>query len=226
MAAKIWNIAALRPITHQFGYLRDNPRKNVQSSKTIPEIIRIADGYFQEEKYITQVWRDVSFELANLLAEIYSNLRSRLSLPDEYQVIHVRRPDEKHHLISPLNIGALDNLYFKNSCEKIPTENRMLLISQKTELGDTINFIRPKFVFDSTETTAWETLAIMSFAQNLIGSNSTLSWWGARMCVSNGGNAYLPDKWSIGDNFETNKLFFSGLNLLRSSWMSGTESHY
>jgi hypothetical protein len=226
LAAKLWDSSLFRQSIHNLGYLRDDPRQNVDSSKKSPKRIRVADGYFQSNDYVEKVWIHVSIELQNVLIGVFENLRKRLFIPDSFQVIHVRRPDEKHHLRSPLNLGALDNFYFKNASNVIPNANRILLISDKTDLGETYKFISPSYVFDSTETTAWEALAIMTFAENLVGSNSTLSWWGARMCRANGGDAYLPEEWSKSGIFDSQELDFGGLHRLPSSWISDLESGY
>jgi hypothetical protein len=50
-------------------------------------------------------------------------------------------------------------------------------------------------VYDSSDATAWDVLTDLANSDVVIAANSTLSWWGAWLCVQNNGLAFLPSIW-------------------------------
>jgi hypothetical protein len=68
--------------------------------------------------------------------------------------------------------------------------------------------LKPDLIFDSSNSSAWDALAIMSQAEILHISNSTLSWWGGFGAIEFGKKVYLPSPFYKSlSALETNEIF-------------------
>jgi hypothetical protein len=61
------------------------------------------------------------------------------------------------------------------------------------------------FVFSPSNSSAWQTLRMMSMAESLVLANSTLSWWGGFL-ASNKGNAVLSPNPFYKNDLQSNEV--------------------
>ena len=224
--ARGWESIHLRKKVERLGYVRDDSRYDVPSTTSYPKQIRFSDGYFQNNAFIDSVWDHVDKELIPFISSHFQKVTTRLSIPDAYVAIHVRRSDRIELLKLKAHIGIMSNDYFINAIENIPTTKSILMIENEEDCGSLIEILKPDMILDSKSTSAWDTLAIMAHAKNLIGSNSSLSWWGAKLAVKAGNRACLPDSWSQHNNVDMNKLKFPGLDLVSATWFDPQSPKY
>lgn len=145
----------------------------------------IISGYFQDQVYaeagLPIIERIVLKKGEDVSIDFVSNL------PVNYQVFHYRRGDFVGH---PNNFGTLDPQFYINNMDRdLPIV--VLTDSYKVAINDFSDLKNLK-VANPSEIDPWMALNIMSKADVVIGSNSTLSWWGCFLAVRNGASAVLP----------------------------------
>lgn len=145
----------------------------------------ITSGYFQDQVYaeagLPIIERIVRDKGKTVSIDFISNL------PDKYQVFHYRRGDFVGH---PNNFGTLDPQFYLNNVHRdlpivVLTDSYEIAVSDFSDLKD-LRIANP------SEIDPWLALNIMSKAEVVIGSNSTLSWWGSLLAIRNGAIAVLP----------------------------------
>jgi hypothetical protein len=95
------------------------------------------------------------------------------------------------------------------------------LTENREDAKELVKNLKPQLVLDKFDTTPWETLAIMYGASQFLGANSSLSWWGARLCSANGGEVWLPSQWSYWKNIDPMDYHFNGAKIVNASWVQG-----
>lgn len=225
LANHLWHrLHILHPLLTWLGYYRENPNSSVPQSPYIPIPMRYAYGYFQNGKVIEQMLDQVKVELVPIVAANLQVLRDKFELDTPYTVIHVRRYPTKGFKLSPIQFCNLDSSFFVDWAEKNSGEKIILLAEFEDQVVDIVQTLSPKLVLDSSKTSAWDVLAIMAGAEKCLGSNSSLSWWGARLCSIFGGETWLPANWSYWNNVDTKAFHFPGCKLTNSKWdISGFE---
>lgn len=174
-------------------------------------------GLFQDAYLVEQVYAEIKSEIDFVLMNSMKSLTNRILIPDHYLLLHVRRSD---YPIShgPSNfIGQLSDRYFIELAEdsKLPI---ILLSEHEADITDLRDAIKPHLVLSSSQTNSWEVLALMSNAEVFIGSNSTLSWWGAFLATKKGAAAWLPSEWSQWSNIDSRNFFLNSIRYASSSW--------
>jgi len=133
-------------------------------------------------------------ELEVVLDELNSHLKTITKpqiLPKSYGVLHVRRGD-----FDSINFGHLSVQYFSESIAALPKVSETILVSDSPDqVSDLAAELNISTIFGPEQLDPLETLAVMSSADFVVGSNSTFSWWGAALCCFNGGISILPNKW-------------------------------
>lgn len=215
---KLWEYQSLRRVVEKLGYFREDPRFDQNQSKKKPKVIRYAKGYFQKQEAIDKVFNCVENELMPLLNNILVKIKERFQLPSNYTVIHVRRSDYNAAEFTPIVIGTLSDEYFIQSLKGLYSANLILLSENDQDVCELKATLNPFMVLDKSDTDPWETLAIMFGASNFVGANSSLSWWGARLCYANGGKVWLPSQWSYWGNIEVSDYHFHGCDIADVIW--------
>lgn len=179
--------------------------KSDRLGRNLKKVLRISDewdgffskhhvfrGYFQNSEYVLRRKFEVvdklqeSLELVRITSAPLKEIEKRYP---KYQLIHVRLGDYVH---SDFGIVSADS-YRSLLISDLPV---LICTNGEPEEVVTIININGAEVLDSSKYNGWETLVLMQNAELFIGVNSTLSWWGAFLCESNGNSAYLPDAWS------------------------------
>lgn len=163
---------------------------------------RFALGFFQRSAYVASVWDELLTRFA--ASHEFSQVAKQESLSSI--VIHVRRGDylnpktRKHH-------GLSSREYFEDASRllsEITGCNSYLVVSDdiagaKMQLESSRFFSKNTLQFISGLNEI-ETLSLMSSARGVVASNSSFSWWGARLCWSlNSGVVAVPRPWLAQD---------------------------
>ena len=217
----LWEFSILRRFVEGLGYIREDPRVDQNQSERNPRNIKYAKGYFQKQAAIEKVFSYVKKELEPVLQETLAILNTRMQLGHNYTVLHVRRGDYEAAEFTPINIGTLSDEYFSRGLEGMDTSNLILLTEIREDVAELVKTLNPRLVLDKSDTTPWETLAIMYGASQFLGANSSLSWWGARLCSTNGGDVWLPSQWSYWKNIDPTDYHFPGSNIANVYWVQG-----
>ena len=218
---RLWEFDSLRFFVEDLGYYREDPRLDQNQSKLNLKNIRYARGYFQKQAEIEKIFSSVEKELLPVVREVLATLKERIQLGSSYTILHVRRGDYDAFEFTPIIIGTLSDEYFLRGLEGLDTSNLILLTENREDVTELVNALNPRMVLDKFDTTPWETLAIMYGATQFLGSNSSLSWWGARLCSANGGEVWLPSQWSYWKNIDPTDYHFPGSNIANVYWVQG-----
>jgi hypothetical protein len=216
---RLWEVKRFRHLVETFGYLREDPRIDQEQSSVNVRSIRYAKGYFQKQQNVETVFDSVRKEIIPLVEEILPKIRGRFGLDSEYSVLHVRRGDYEAAVFTPTIIGTLSDEYFVNGIQALDSSKLILLTENRDDVKELILVLRPHLVLDKFDTTPWETLSMIYGASQFLGSNSSLSWWGARLCSDRGGQVWLPSEWSFWKNIEVNDYHFKGCKIAESCWV-------
>lgn len=143
-------------------------------------------GFFIDKVYVEDVQEIVTKEICDTLRNLF--LKSWFNrLPEHYEVVHVRKGDFNLHLDT---YGILSDEYYRLM---VKNELPIVIVTESAEESkDLINILKPLFVFDSANSSAWDALAIMSHAKVLHLSNSTLSWWAGFASKGFGNKVIIP----------------------------------
>ena len=218
---RLWEFRILRSIVEAFGYFREDPRVDQEQTSVIPKTLRYAKGYFQKQQNVQKVFNSVEKEIMPIVDNLLPIIRKKFALDSQYSVIHVRRGDYDSADFTPIVIGTLDDKYFIYGLKEMDTSNIILLTENREDVRDLVKVLNPRMVLDKFDTTPWETLAIMYGASQFLGANSSLSWWGARLCSAKGGEVWLPSQWSYWKNIDSTDYHFPGSNVANVYWVQG-----
>lgn len=154
-------------------------RQNVyhsNSDKFDPEIFKVKPGatligYFQLPEYSQNAAKEIAIQLAD-------------GLPQNSINVHVRRGDYTQVRNSE-SYGLLTNEYFLKAIEiaksQIQTEVIQFFSDSPNEIVDLVTKAGGLLKKPSESSTALESLISLSKCQSLILSNSSFSWWAARI---------------------------------------------
>jgi hypothetical protein len=164
----------------------DNPTDTVKFGRTRPRIVR---GYFQRNEYVDHAWDQIFSELNLRFIEANNNL---LFSSDNSQVIHIRRGDFID--IKEVN-GLLALKFFENNLNL--RLKQIVCTDDESYIPHILSCMPGATVLNPANSDVWQTLSIFVNAKEFLGSNSTLSWWGAKIrSKTNMGKSILPNPWT------------------------------
>ena len=152
----------------------------------------IQRGYFQDPVHFRGIQNEVHERLRRIISELKntSNLTTKFPfLRNEYQALHVRLSDFIGSDAGVIDLESQINCLNKDLRTVICTDGSKAEILSRTTRQD-YEIITPN------ESTAWETIAILSGAKVLVTSNSTLSWWSGFISAGNGNLVWIPKIWN------------------------------
>jgi hypothetical protein len=158
-------------------------------------------GFYQDYAQVKNVLEIILPELKNHSEHLLSSIKSRIEIPTVYQFAHIRRGDLA---ASSATYGLLEIDWYAN-CRN----SQLPLVLSTDDLKNSEELIaqlNPVVILNPDKFSAFETLFVMGKSKELIMANSTLSWWGALIATQNGGKAYFPDPFYIGNSIITEKL--------------------
>lgn len=152
----------------------------------------IQRGYFQDPKYFENIKEEIHKRLKQIISDVGSSSQLKLKFPyleGEYQAIHVRLSDFVGSAAGVIQLQSQLNCLDNSLKTIICTDGTREDVLSRTDRHD-YEIITP------FESTAWETLAILSGAKFLVTSNSTLSWWSGFIAAGNGKSVWIPKIWN------------------------------
>jgi hypothetical protein len=173
-------------------FLRRILRIETEGTDKLTKNARIQRGFFQNDDYPENVMAKMNSILSEVIDNhiFYAHLTRRLPfLESKYQAIHVRRTDflsTEAGVIDPISqLAGLQNGLNVVICTDATREEILSLLE-----GENFEILTP------AESNAWETLAILSRAENLVMTNSTLSFWAGLIASKAGKTVWAPNIWS------------------------------
>ena len=146
-------------------------------------------GYYQDIKFIKSVEQFILSDLTKLICA--KSQKSQTSSQEGIQLAaHIRRgdynPDSEGHLSIDYYAQIFSTLYYDN----------LIVHTDDIKIANRLREDFPDSKIDGpADATAWDVLSDLANSDIVVSANSTLSWWGAWLCVHNGGRAYLPSVW-------------------------------
>ena len=157
-------------------------------------------GYFQNNELVSKAAKLYIEDLKAFLAPIALDVRTRLDLPLETPVIHVRRGD----LLNSENVhmGLLSSDFYSQalSAQGIPANKAIILTDDIQNSKELARDLGIATVYSPEMVSTWEALAIFSTSHSLITSNSTLSWWGGYLGQTQGHRVSMPRNWFLDES--------------------------
>jgi hypothetical protein len=204
------------------GYFREEQEVQIFRSRTkkraslgLPITV---NGLFQNGSMVEQSFHYIESELDFALNKSFDSLKTSKQIPKEYMAVHVRRGDYPISDTPSKAIGQLDDNYFIRHLAEVDLPI-ILLTENSSEVLNLSKALKPHTILSDTEASPLQTLALMSNAQFFVGSNSSLSWWGAYLATKLGNPSILPEKWSQWGNYENSSLKNELIQFFPSTWM-------
>jgi hypothetical protein len=203
------------------GYYQEDPRNDQEQRSARDRKAWIYSGYFQKNIYSSNSNSVVELEILPNAEKIGARLIESKLIPHQYSVVHIRSGNYLSQSAKDSNfIGNLDDRYFLENLDKLNASYLIVLTENANQIPKLLNKIKPDLVLDAHQLNAWETLATMTLSESMIGSNSSLSWWGAKLASLKGSNTWLPENWSAWNNINSTDYRFKNLQILESVWRS------
>ena len=200
-------------------YHQEDPRDDQEQCVDKYEKSRIISGYFQKNCYADISKGAVRSEILSYAEKVATKLFASELIPRSYSVLHIRTGAySAQNASNPNFIGNLHERYFLANVDKLKANYLIVLTENADHISELLNKIKPDLVLDAHQLDAWETLATMASSQSMIGSNSSLSWWGAKLASLKGAETWLPANWSSWNNIDSEAYRFPNLKILESSW--------
>lgn len=172
--------------------VRRNIRIQTEHRDILTNNAWIQRGYFQDPKHFEEIKDEVHRRLRHIISETKttSHLTNKFPfLAHEYQALHVRLSDFMGSEAGVIDLESQINCLDKDLKTVICTDGTKAEILSRTAQQN-FEIITPN------ESTAWETIAILSGAKVLVTSNSTLSWWSGFIAAGNGNLVWIPKIWN------------------------------
>lgn len=167
-------------------------RIETEGIETLSENAWIQRGFFQND----QIPQNVLIKMNEILREILENhichrgFSLRMPFLDEsYQAIHMRRTD-----FFSTEAGVIDPT---SQLECLRPDLKAIICTDATR-GEILTKLNDENfeIITPDESSAWETLAILSSADNLVMTNSTLSFWAGFIASKEGKTVWAPSIWN------------------------------
>lgn len=162
-------------------------------------------GYFQNIELVSRAAHLYIEDLNAFLTPIALDVRTRLDLPLETPVIHVRRGD----LLKSENVhmGLLSSDFYSEALSAHGTTgNKATILTDDLQNSKKLaSELGVASVYGPEAVSAWEALAIFSTSHSLITANSTLSWWGGYLGQIQGHRVSMPRNWFLDESLNPGK---------------------
>src|SRR3989344_667810 len=199
-----------RKIMHERGFSFDSGILSIPDN-------RYVDGYWQSEKYFTEIRNTLQKEftlktgLGSDAQKIASQIRSSNAVS-----LHVRRGDYVSNPKFPAIHGVLPLSYYAEAMklieQKAQSPHYFLFSDDPTWVTQNIKSAFPITVVSQKGIAEAEDLTLMSICKHNIIANSSFSWWGAWLNNYGGKIVVAPKNW-FGDTSKDMR------DLIPSSWM-------
>lgn len=208
-------------LLEKFGYFQEiahlqdlNGALESRLDKHLPLYV---SGLFQNGDMVNQVFPSVRHELMSYLNENFKSIQAKFALPESFAAIHVRRGDYPISSSPSGAIGQLDDVFYTELASK--TELPIILLTENpSDIKELSIALKPWLILSQHEADAWESLSLMANSKFLVGSNSSLSWWGAYLAALEKSETWLPKEWSQWGNYQPIAFDSSIIKTSQSKW--------
>lgn len=153
---------------------------------------RIFRGYFQDAEVVAAVKQEIKSLMEPTLERLAKELTNKLGLPSSFGIVHLRAGD--YYTREGHKLGVLGEKYFLAATQKVSGLPLILLTENENQVNKLLNRIQFNYVLDKSKCSALEAIALISRSEFFVGSNSTLSWWGAWF-ANHDLPTYMPNSW-------------------------------
>lgn len=159
-------------------------------------------GYFQCSYFVDHVLSQghPSLEVKNPSPWFISMVKK--AVQEQPVIVHIRRGDYVTNLQARRTLGVLDEQYYKNALSRITEQFRGREIwffsddkSAAKSLADFAGTMRSRVIEQPKTSNAAEALILMSKGCGFVLSNSTFSWWAAKLSESD--TVIHPSDWYV-----------------------------
>jgi hypothetical protein len=169
------------------------PKGNMPARYRLPEGVThlVLDGYWQDHRLVDDA--DVAVfrqHLHDQLHAAFEPLAHRISASELPVAVHVRRQDYRHH-------GLCSDAYYLDSLRWMNSRQRCSDVFVFTDEPNATAHLLTAAGIRHTLIRSGDDLAdlhLMSLCQRQVISNSSFSWWGARLAGTD--NVIAPEPWS------------------------------
>jgi len=175
-------------------------------------------GFWQNWQYVYPN----SLLINSYLTKMLDSSSALIDIPKKSRVLvcHVRRGDFLHRNRSS-ELGVINLQSYIDKIKEIKSRNSKLKVitftDSKTSLQNENNFKELGDIYGPGFDDYFKILRTMSKADYVISGNSTFSWWGAFMCMMNGGEVFLPK--TFYKNLDTYGAFnYPGFNFYKNEF--------
>lgn len=208
-------------LLEKLGYYQEiaHPKtlKGVLEGRLDKRLPLYVNGLFQNGDMVNQIFPSVGHELMSYVDENFKFIQAKFALPESFAAIHVRRGDYPISSSPSGAIGQLDDFFYSELASK--TELPIILLTEKaSDIQELSIALKPWLILSQHEADAWESLSIMANSKFLVGSNSSLSWWGAYLAAVAKKEAWLPNEWSQWGNYQSIAFNSSVIKTSQSKW--------
>jgi hypothetical protein len=216
------HIRVIKIMTKIFNFYSPILLNNEQSLDRVCAIIRslrvrtlILRGFFQSTTYFEK-----DFECFNSSLKKYIMKKtSRKLIETQFTLLHARRGDYHNNFL----MGPLGREYFVNSLNLIRPKDLSVIIHTDGEKEEfcNIDLEVPIDAENSFSKNPWDLLYDAFFANNFIGSNSTLSWWASYIMLHlncNKSRIVMPSEWYRGTDARKFELLMTNWELVEARW--------
>lgn len=174
-------------------------------------------GLFQNASVVEEAYPLIEAELMEVIERSFASMKSRFQIPKQYMAIHVRRGDYPISTATSNAIGQLDDSFFI----ELAAENNLpilLLTENAYEVQELSKILKPALVITNVDADPLHSLSIFANSNFFIGSNSSLSWWGAYLVHKQNKSSWLPREWSQWGTHENSYLKLDTIGFSPSKW--------
>ena len=170
---------------------------------------KITRGFFQRNEYVDSSWECISGEINARLQEI----KIPPSIDESSsQVIHFRRGD---FVSIKATHGLLSLEFFVRNIN--PDLNTVFCTDDPLYVDQIHSRIPLALILAPSELDVWQTLKVFVEAGEFLGSNSTLSWWAAKIRSKTLlTKSSLPQPWTKNDTEDERALEIPGVDFKRA----------
>jgi len=140
-----------------------------------PDCYNIYKGYFQSEKYFTNVVSDLT-KFFEPTESVYDYIKQKYPFVFSLDCVsmHIRRGD---YLQLPNHHPVVPSLHYHDALKRLGDFDKILIFTNDLDWCYK-NFVDSRAVF--IEESDWMSLYLMSYCTKHVIANSTFSWWGAK----------------------------------------------
>lgn len=191
-------------------YTFQSPTSTLEFQSSSPRIIR---SYFQRRDIVDSSWPEIAFEINECIRQV--NKTSQFQV-ENHAAIHVRRGDTLNLLKTQ---GVLSEAYYQKN---LYANKQHFICTDEMNLAEKMNeYLNPIRIFTPRDSSAWETLTLLTHNSGLLGSNSTLSWWAAYIRSKTGNfNSILPIPWNPVDLGYQSALHINGVDYRKAEFIN------